>query len=216
MRVAAGLEKQMRFAATMALTKTAQDAQQEVMRQLPERFTIRTGFLKSGVRYRPADKNDRNMVSRVVDLDSFMALQETGGDKRQYSGKDMAVPIGARPTPLSTTPLSKWPSALLAKLGRGYFVAPLTGKAIATRSQAEKNAFRRRFGRDMTQWDVGKVALWKRRGQQRLPIDLIYLFEDVVHIKPRFGFCDTVKKVARQQLPIRLQEAINYIARTAR
>ena len=41
-RALASMEKQVRFAAAQALTKTAQDAQEAVRRQLPDRFTIRS------------------------------------------------------------------------------------------------------------------------------------------------------------------------------
>ena len=214
-RVAAGVEKQMRFAIAMALTKTAQDAQQEIIRQLPERFTIRTGWVKQGVRYRPADKNAKNIISRVVDMDSFMALQETGGDKLKQQ-KAMGIPIGARSSLTSTTLLdkSKWPAALLKK--QGYFLAPITGKSLAEYAR-NKNATRKRpWAQAVTAESVGKTGLWKRRGKKRLPIDLMYIFESEVHIKPRFGFYDTVKKVTGEKLPIRLQEAVNYAARTAR
>jgi hypothetical protein len=43
-RILADVEKQLRFAASLALTNTAKDAQGEVRRQLPQRFTIRTGW----------------------------------------------------------------------------------------------------------------------------------------------------------------------------
>ncbi|MBF0171465.1 MAG: hypothetical protein HQK87_10345, partial [Nitrospinae bacterium] len=77
-RAFAELEKQLRFAAAQALTRTAQDAQEEVKRQLPERFTIRTGWLARGIRIRPASRN--NLKASVLVKDAFMALQETGGD----------------------------------------------------------------------------------------------------------------------------------------
>ncbi len=214
-RVAQRIEKNLRFAAAMALTNVARDAQQEIIRQLPERFTIRTGWLKKGIRFKPADKNAKDIMSRVVDVDSFMAFQETGGDKTKEGGRDFSIPIGARPLLTMTTPPSKWPGALLAKMGKGYFLAPLTGKALDQRSRNKKGT-RTAMGQVITHGSLGKMALWKRQGKQRLPIDLIYIFQPVVHMKPRFGFYDTVRKVTHERLPIRMQEAVNQAARTAR
>ncbi len=94
-----GLEKQARFASAVALTRTVKDAQEEVRRQLPERFTIRTGWVAKGIRIKPARKNDLEASVRV--LDDFMALQETGGLRKSQSGEALAVPVGARPTPRS-------------------------------------------------------------------------------------------------------------------
>ncbi|MBF0371620.1 MAG: hypothetical protein HQL52_19460, partial [Magnetococcales bacterium] len=108
-----GLEKQARFATAVALTCTAKDAQEEVRRQLPERFTIRTGWLAKGVRVRSARKN--NLEAAVTVLDDFMALQETGGMRKSHSGEALAVPVGARPTPRSITRPSKFPGRLLQK-----------------------------------------------------------------------------------------------------
>ena len=78
-RAFADLEKQLRFAAAQALTKTAQDAQEAVKQQLPKRFTIRTNWLARGVRIRPASRT--TLQATVLVLDRFMAQQETGGEK---------------------------------------------------------------------------------------------------------------------------------------
>ena len=65
--------EQTRFAAAVALTRTAQDAQKEVRRQLPSRFTIRTGWVAKGIRVKMARKN--NLESVVWVKDWFMTIQ---------------------------------------------------------------------------------------------------------------------------------------------
>ena len=110
-RVFANLEKQVRFAAAKALTRTAQAAQAEVKRQLPKRFTIRTNWVPNGIRIRPA--NTSTLSASVLVMNRFMALQETGGDKTSPFGEALGVPVGARPTPQSVTRPSKFPGALL-------------------------------------------------------------------------------------------------------
>ncbi|MBF0424613.1 MAG: hypothetical protein HQL66_02165 [Magnetococcales bacterium] len=179
-KVFADLEKQLRFAAAQALTKTAQDAQEEVKRQLPERFTIRTGWLAKGIRIRPASRN--NLKASVLVKDAFMALQETGGDKTSPFGDALGVPVGARPTPQNITRPSKFPGALLAK--KGFFIAPITHGSKTT-------------------------GVWKRTGKgRRERLQLMYVFERKVRLKPRFGFHETVRKVAVERFPHRFAEAL--------
>ncbi len=214
-RVAQRIEKTVRFATAMALTNVARDARDEVIRELPDRFTIRTQWVKKGVRFKPADKKDANIVSRVVDMDAFMAIQETGGDKIKYSGVDFAIPIGARPTPESTTTPRNWPRQLLQRLGKGYFIAPITGRSVYARSRADENVVRRLWNKQVENADVGTMALWHRRGKKRYPIDLIYIFKDTVHVKPRFEFFNTVKKVKSMKMAQRLQEAFDYANKTS-
>ncbi|MBF0142870.1 MAG: hypothetical protein HQL59_05360 [Magnetococcales bacterium] len=187
-RAFADLEKQLRFAAAQALTRTAQDAQEEVKRQLPERFTIRTGWLAKGVRIRPANRN--NLKASVLVKDAFMALQETGGDKISSFGDALGVPVGARPTPTAVTRPSKFPGALLTK--KGFFIAP-----IAHGSKT--------------------MGVWKRTGKGRGErLTLMYVFEQKVRLKPRFGFRETVRKVAVERFPHRFAEALRQALASAR
>ncbi|MBF0626238.1 MAG: hypothetical protein HQL82_15720, partial [Magnetococcales bacterium] len=158
----------------------AQDAQAEVKRQLPERFTIRTGWLAKGIRIRPASRSA--LSASVMVLDRFMAVQETGGDKTSPFGDALGVPVGARPTPQSVTRPSKFPGALLAK--KGFFIAP-----IAHGSKT--------------------MGVWKRTGKgRRERLQLMYVFERKVRLEPKFGFHETVRKVALESFPHRFAEAL--------
>jgi hypothetical protein len=127
--------KQAPFAVALALTMTAKDAQAEVKRTLPEKFTIRTPWVAKGIRIEPARKSDWPRVrSAVLSKNKFMALQEFGGTKTGKSGGSVAVPAGARKTPRQTTPRSRWPGALLK---RGAFILKTArGPAIARRRGA--------------------------------------------------------------------------------
>ncbi|MBF0098370.1 MAG: hypothetical protein HQM04_17915 [Magnetococcales bacterium] len=187
-RTFASMHKQIRFAAAQALTKTAQDAQVEVQRQLPERFTIRTGWVAKGIRIIPATPD--NLQSAVLVKDEFMTKQETGGEHTSLFGGSLAVPVGARPTPRSVTRPSQFPRALLAK--PGYFIAPI------------KHGSR-------------TMAVWKRTGNGRhTRLTLMYVFKQQVRLKPRFGFRDTVQMVADNRLQRRFDEALKNALATAR
>ncbi|MBF0097164.1 MAG: hypothetical protein HQM04_10665 [Magnetococcales bacterium] len=182
------MEKQIRFAAAKALTQTAQDAQEEIRRQLPERFTIRTGWVAKGIRIVPATPN--KLESTVVVKDEFMIQQETGGEKTSPFGDSLGVPVGARPTPTAVTRPSRFPAALLTK--PGYFIAPITHGSKT-------------------------MALWKRTGRgRRTRLTLMYVFARQVRLRPRFGFRETVRNVALSRFPQRFREAIRQALATAR
>ncbi|ABK45251.1 conserved hypothetical protein [Magnetococcus marinus MC-1] len=178
-QAADNLAKQVRYATALALTRTAQDAQAEVRRRLPERFTIRTGWVAKGIRVKPAKKNDLQASVRV--LDPFMALQETGGAKRSQTGDALGVPVGARPDPKSVTRPGKFPGALLKK--PNHFIAPLHD-------------------------DPSTHAVWRRSGRKGRKLKMMYRFVDRVEIKPRFGFMDTVKGVVESRFQKNFNEAI--------
>ena len=182
-----GLEKQARFATAVALTRTAKDAQEEVRRQLPERFTIRTGWLAKGIRVKSARKNDLEASVRV--LDDFMALQETGGDRRSRSGKSLAIPYGARPNPRSVTRPSKFPGQLLEK--PNHFIAPFHD-------------------------DPQTHAVWRRGGRKGKKLKLMYVFADQVRLEPRFDFMETVREVVEARFQENFNDALREALAAAR
>ncbi|HAT49006.1 MAG: hypothetical protein HQL07_03955 [Nitrospirae bacterium] len=183
-----GLDKQVRYAIALALTNTAKDAQAELRGQLPQRFTMRTGWVAKGIRISSANKTD--LKATVMVLDQFMTLQETGGDKTSPFGDALGIPVGARPTPTSVTRPGSFPGALLQK--KGYFIAPIRkGSSIK--------------------------GVWKRTGKgRRVKMQLMYVFSRHVRIKPRFGFVNTVNKVAKERFPMRFVEALQRALATTR
>ncbi len=182
------LEKQVRFATAVALTRTAQAAQKEVREQLPERFTIRSGWVAKGIRITPARKN--NLQAGVRVLDDFMALQETGGLKASRRGNSLGIPVGARPRPESRTGPARFPGALLQK--PGHFIAPLEPGS-------------------------NRMALWRRTGRgRRSKMKLMYVFADQVRIEPRFGFQETVEETVHRHLQVAFTNALMEALRTAR
>lgn len=109
--------EQVPFATAVALTRTAQDARAEVVRNLPEHFTIRGRRVEQGVRIVPASKKDwPNPTAQVGTKDEFMALQVTGGTKRPKRGaRHVSVPtrlVEARRTGTGSVPSSLKPRQL--------------------------------------------------------------------------------------------------------
>lgn len=214
--------KQARFAAARALTDVAQDIQQAVIRDLPEMFTIRSGWVAKGIRIVAA--NPTSLEAVIGSKDEFMERQAVGGTKEAEGGGSVAVPVGARPTRTAMTRPGHWPKALLAKSGK--FIAPLgtdglymgverfrsdgSAKTRRSTSHAAPGAKIRRGdrGRDtfatLGVWERfgGKVKATKGRfaGQKRQRIRLLYVLKDEIHIdNPRFRLREIAERVAKER-----------------
>lgn len=87
------INKQIRFATAVALTKTAKQAQTAVLGALRENFTLRTNWAepssKIGIRIKPAKKDD--LEAQVKTAANFLKLQDEGGEKLP-KGKMLAIP----------------------------------------------------------------------------------------------------------------------------
>jgi hypothetical protein len=132
--------KNLKFALALALTRTAKAAQAEVIRQLPERFTIRTTWVKRGIRIIPATK--KRLQSSVIVKDDFMIRQEEGGEKRSLTGHAVAIPVAIRASKRSVTRPSRYPGALLDK--PRHFLAPFRS------DPSTRGLFRRRGKKSLT------------------------------------------------------------------
>lgn len=114
----AGLKRgDARFAMAKTLTQTAKFAEGVVRSDLPDSFTIRTGWAAKGVRIEPATK--ARLQSAVGSKDAFMEAQVEGGTKTEKR-RMMAIPEEAREPKSAVTPRSKWPGALKKK--KAYFI----------------------------------------------------------------------------------------------
>ena len=111
---------QVPFAIALALNDVAFEARREVVRKLPEHFTVRSTHPGKGMRVQKARK--RTPVAVVGSVRPYMRSQALGSTERPQSSGTIAVPVGARPSPEAKTTRGKWPGAMLRK--RGYYVAP--------------------------------------------------------------------------------------------
>lgn len=169
---------QIPFAAARALTWTAQDAQKQVQRELPQRFTIRNTFVKRGIRVKPAKKTklQSSVFTRSDGKFSidFMFQQETGGTKRGRSG-DIAVP----------TDIARRKSGK-----RGIITKRMRQKALNRNS----NEF---FKATMPD---GTKGIFKRRSGKRLPLDMYFVLIPSAPVDARFEFESTVKHIGSTRM----------------
>lgn len=169
--------RQLPFATALSLTRTAAEAQSEIRRGLPSRFTIRNDFISRGVRMKKATKRSPSAVvewsapggPRRAGFAKRLAIQETGGKKRP-SRRYLALPRGVKRGKTGTIPRSKTPGRLLKR----------------------KNVFIR---------DVqGGAAIFQRVGRA-LPRLLYYLTPQTADVDARFEFRETAARTARRIYP---------------
>lgn len=105
-------EEQTPFATAKSLTMTAKKAQKKVRRVARRRFTLRSKWVETGIRIKPATK--KNQVAHIGSRDAFMVRQELGGPKRP-AGKRLAIPVSVRRTKTGKISKPNRPAELLKK-----------------------------------------------------------------------------------------------------
>ncbi len=200
----AALKNQIPFAIASALTKTAQDVQAEVRRQMPRRFTVRTPWIAKGVRVKPSTK--ANLTAIVHDVDPFMNVQESGGEKKSIRrrvfdyGPYLAVPLDARRNPRDVVRKEDWPANLI----KPFILTAADGrKYLAVHALAKKLRGQR-----------GKLGIGKQVGGTG--VRLMYRLVEQADIKPRFGFTETARRVIAQKFAPNLEAAMQRAIATAR
>lgn len=182
-------QKQLPFAFAYALTLTANDAREEIVRQLPQRFTLRTGWWKPysylGFNVRPAKK--KWLVAEIYTRADFMQLQEEGGVKQPQKGKTIAVPTSnIRQSPSQKIIRWKRPRGLLHRRTNPGFI-------ITTRS--------------------GPVLF---RRVMKKEISAMYILKRQAKIQPRLGMHETAFLILQRKLFVNFDTAFAEAIRTAK
>jgi hypothetical protein len=165
--------RQIPFAMAVALTRTAQAGQGDVLRDLGKSVKLRTDYLTSPrrpgyIRMKPAKKDA--LEAQVGTTSDLMALEATGGEKESGKAGIQAIPTDAGhgstvtglrgPQDLGTLLRSqgKWPKGLLKGFGMPYFlqqVGEFEGKEGGPGGQKK--------GGYVAEWTKGSGLSWKRQ-----------------------------------------------------
>ena len=133
--LAAIATKHIPFAVAKTLTQIAQQSQQEVRKNIREKFFIRkkSGGFESSIRIKPATKT--KLTSEVYTMAAFTALQQTGGVKQAKDGR-LAIPSYQAISQVKKRSDSNSPSSYLA--GDAFKIKTKSGaEAIAQRKGKE-------------------------------------------------------------------------------
>jgi hypothetical protein len=128
-------KKQIPFAVAKTLTTIAQKSQEEVRKNIREKFFIRkkSGGFESSIRIKPATKT--NLTAEVYTMAAFAALQQTGGVKKAKDGR-LAIPSYHSINQVKKRSNSSSPSSYLA--GDAFKIKTKSGQeVIAQRKDGE-------------------------------------------------------------------------------
>ncbi len=175
-------ETQLPYTIALALTRTAQEAREAVTAAMPGEFILRRTWILQGIRIVPAKKD--SLVATVYSRDPFMARQEYGGNKVSMDGgKNIAVPLAARPDPRALIPEELLP----VNLGRAEYTISKNGNLV-TKKGTGGAAFRIVSN--------GKTFLALRTAAG---LKMMYLLVPSAHITPRLNLGEITARVVRER-----------------
>ena len=128
--LAAIAKKHIPFAIAKTLTNVAQKSQDEVRKNIREKFFIRkkSGGFESSIRIKPATKT--NLTAEVYTMAAFASLQQTGGIKKAKDGR-LAIPSYQSIGQVKKRSDSNSPSTYLA--GDAFKMKTKTGQEVIAR-----------------------------------------------------------------------------------
>lgn len=185
-KLAAGLSafdpQQLPYTIARALTATAKEAQAQVVAAMPSEFILRRDWILKGIRVQAAKKD--NLVATLYSQDPFMARQEYGGQKIPMDGgKNIAIPLAARPDPRGIIPEELLP----ANLGMAEYTVSRNGNLV-TKKGTGGAAFR------MVSNGRTYLALRTAAG-----LKMMYLLVPSAHITPRLNMGEITMRVVKQR-----------------
>lgn len=214
--------KQARFAAAVALTRTAKDVQAAIPAELERTLDKPTDFTKRGTYVRPARRDD--LVSEVGFRDlqaKYMRLQIEGGT---YNPKEAGIRL---PGNIQLNAFGNIPRGTVAKLKAAAKDGSL-GTALAKRINANGN---RRKGAAPVQlfygqptgkgWEGAPVGIWRRippatpGGKGKL-VPVVVFEKKAARYRSRFDFAELARRLVEQKFADQFQREFHKAINTAR
>lgn len=180
-------QRQAPFAIALALTRTAQDVQQEVRGKLPGQFKLRNSWTARNIRITRAERGN---LQATIAAPDYMAKQETGETEYPSGGRRYLAAPGPAINTNRVTPQGLRPRALLGA-GRKAFVITMPGGG-------------------------GKAAIVERRTRKRSPLRILWWLTTDQQNTPRFEFLSTAEQVVHSRYALRFNEAFKRALATAR
>lgn len=130
-------QSQVPFAIAKTLTDLAWESREQVQKEIPERFKVRSRWVVSGVRVDRATKS--NLEAAVKHLDEKMTKQETGGTVRATNKRYISIPSSKLKSNTRPISRSRRPSALLSNKQKYFVGEDTTGRPyIAQRYKSKE------------------------------------------------------------------------------
>lgn len=185
------VEKQVPFAAAVALTQTAKDAQKVVTDRLERIFDRPTPWTKNSITIVSAKKTNLEALVLVKDLQAqYLAIQETGGIRTPRPGKPINIPVNIRTNASGNIP-----------------------RGAIRREVGKTNVFTVGLGEKLPPGIYRRARA--RRKQRQVPT-LLVAVERRAQYRPRFEFKRQVVTVIRARWSINFDQAMDRALATAR
>ena len=185
--------KAMPFVTALALTRTAQVVQKQLILRIPRIFNVtKKWWLKqqpTGIKIKMAKKGS-HPVAEVYTKAHWGQRQEEGGIKTPHTGSHILVPTKATP-----------------KYGRkaGGAKKIIAGKKTLTQK-----------GSPIIKFKSGKQVIARRKTKKRLPLEIMYNVVPRAVIIARWGFKMTAKAQALRHFPRELKKAYAHAVKNRR
>lgn len=215
------------FALAKTLTEIAGMAVIAVRKKTRQEFDLHTEFIPKGITRTRAQKKDvknkgigETVVYTKPIISGWMPIHETGGNRKAHSGlgkdkgKYLTIPAQDLLKRAYKTGSGKarkrWkPSTLLSQY-KGRNVSYSGGMTRPTRGGRKGKPFIIR----------GKGSnvpiIVRRKGTQRYPLELLYIFSRKARYKPVWGFEKVVEEIVDLRFATRLKANLNVAVRTAK
>ena len=190
------LPGQVRFATAYMLTQLAKDGREAATKRIGEAFDRPVRFTQSAITIKPATKTSLTSVVFAKDIQAnYLAIQETGGERRPEPGAPIIVPVNIRLNTAGNIPRGK-----------------------VRREVAKPTTFVSRQDTSRTRHlPPGIYQRCKRpNGKAMRPPKLLVALEKLVRYRPRFRFQETVHDAVGESLERRWREAVDKTLRTSR
>lgn len=187
--------KQIPFTVSKALNAVAKDGVDAGTASMPTKFDRPNPFTKKALTFTPATKANQTATVLAKDAQAkYLAIQETGGERRPERGRVLSVPVTQRLNQFGNIPRG----AIKREISRpDTFMANGRGE-----TEGLAPGVYRRVG--------GKGN--KRGAAPRL----LVAFVRRASYKPRFGLHDTVRDAVGSKFQARLAEAVQLALSTAK
>ncbi len=139
---------QLPFATAVALTRTAQEARDDVRQRMRRTFTIRSKRPVTGVQIKAARKGMRPIRSEVGTKDAFMAEHALGATRKAFKARRIAIPM--RFMSKLRTRRGKFrkgdqPRGILSRKGASVADTPIGPTILRPRGRGRTKPLRRTF-----------------------------------------------------------------------
>ena len=197
------------FVTAKALTRTAQDAQSEVRRDVQQKFSLRNTWTQTGIRITPAEKLSWPITAEVytdtgnAQAPDYLTGQEEGGEKVAHNGHaHIAIPtkyLRALIGQSTIIPAALRPNELLAAFTATH-TSRRSKKMVKTPKAQQYVGFK--------QYVRGELYILVRRpnGSERDVLPFYHLVPEAL-LKPVLQMEETVTRVAEDRFETHWDDA---------